>query len=170
MKHFLLIVGCLCAASSAVAQAPNPFMSELKQFYTVRKGDLLKAADRMPAADYDFKPTPDVRTFGQLIAHIADAQMSFCSGVKGKPNRLNAASKTSKADLVSALKASFDECDGVFDATTDAIATQMIKTGDSEHSKFWALLYATLHDNEEYGYLAVYLRLKELIPPSTNAR
>ena len=58
----------------------------------------------------------------------------------------------------------------MFDATTDAIAIQMIKTGDSEHCKFWALLYATLHDNEEYGYLAVYLRLKELVPPSTNAR
>ena len=145
-------------------------MSELKQFYTVRKGDLLKAADRMPAGDYDFKPTPDVRTFGQLIAHIADAQMSFCSGAKGKPNRLNAASKTAKVDLVAALKASFNECDSAFDATTDATATRMIKTGDSEHSKFWALLYATLHDNEEYGYLAVYLRLKELIPPSTNSR
>ena len=170
MKHFLLIVGCLCAAASAIAQSANPFMSELKQFYTVRKGDLLKAADRMPAENYDFKPTPEIRTFGQLIAHIADAQMSFCSGARGKPIRLNAASKTSKADLVAALKASFDECDGVFDTTTDAIATQMIKTGDSEHSKFWALLYATLHDNEEYGYLAVYLRLKELIPPSTNSR
>ena len=170
MKHFLLIVGCLCAASSAIAQSANPFMSELKQFYTVRKGDLLKAADRMPAESYDFKPTPDIRTFGQLIAHIADAQMSFCSGAKGKPIRLNAAAKTSKADLVAALKASFDECDGALDATTDAVATQMIKTGDSEHTKFWALLYATLHDNEEYGYLAVYLRLKGLIPPSTNAR
>jgi len=145
-------------------------MSELKQFYTVRKGDLLKAAERMPAEDYGFKPTPDVRSFGQLIAHIADAQMSFCSGAKGKPIRLSAASKTSKADLVAALQASFTECDSAFDATTDATATQMIKTGDSEHSKFWALLYATLHDNEEYGYLAVYLRLKELIPPSTNSR
>ena len=167
MKRSLLMI---VFASYAFAQSANPFMSELKQFYTVRKGDLLKAADRMPADAYDFKPTPDVRTFGQLIAHIADAQMSFCSGAKGKPTRLNAASKTSKADLVAALKASFAECDGVFDTTTDAIATQMIKSGDSEHSKFWALLYATLHDNEEYGYLAVYLRLKELVPPSTNAR
>ena len=82
MKRFLLIVVCLCATFSAFAQTPNPFMSELKQFYVVRKGDLLKAADRMPADAYDFKPTPDVRTFGQLIAHIADAQMSFCSGAK----------------------------------------------------------------------------------------
>ena len=49
-------------------------------------------------------------------------------------------------------------------------ATLMMKAGDTEHSKFWSLLYATLHDNEEYGYLAVYLRLKNLIPPSTNSR
>jgi hypothetical protein len=170
VKHFLLIVGGLCAASCAFAQSANPFMSELKQFYTIRKGDLLKGADRMPAEDYDFKPTPDVRSFGQLIAHIADAQMSFCSGAKGKPIRLNAASKTAKADLVAALKASFDECDSAFDSITDATATQMIKSGDTGHTRFWALLYGTLHDTEEYGYLAVYLRLKGLIPPSTNAR
>ena len=170
MKHFLLIVACLCAASCAKAQAANPFMSELKQFYTVRKGDLLKAADRMPAGDYDFKPAPDVRSFGQLIAHIADAQMNFCSGANGKSIRLNAASKTSKADLMMALKTSFDECDSAFESITDATATQMIKSGNAEHSKFWALLYGTLHDTEEYGYLAVYLRLKGLIPPSTNSR
>ncbi len=170
MKNYSMIVACLLTASCALAQSSDPFMSELKHFYTVRKGDLLKAADRMPAEGYDFKPTPDMRSFGQLIAHIADAQMSFCSGAKGQPRRLNAASKTSKADLVAALKASFDECDGVFDSTTDAAATQMMKAGDSEHSKFWSLLYATLHDNEEYGYLAVYLRLKNLVPPSTDSR
>jgi uncharacterized damage-inducible protein DinB len=170
VKHYSMIVACLLAASCAFAQSANPFMSELKQFYGVRKGDLLKAADRMPAEDYDFKPTLDVRTFGQLIAHIADAQMSFCSGAKGQPRRLNAASKSSKGDLVAALKASFDECDGVFESTTDATATVMMKAGDTEHSKFWSLLYATLHDNEEYGYIAVYLRLKNLVPPSTNSR
>ena len=170
MKHYSIIAGCLLVASCAFAQSASPFISELKQFYTVRKGDLLKAADRMPAENYDFKPTSDMRTFGQLVAHIADAQMNFCSGAKGQPRRLNAASKTSKADLVAALRASFDECDGVFDSTTDASAILMMKAGDSEHSKFWSLLYATLHDNEEYGYLAVYLRLKNLVPPSTNGR
>lgn len=165
-----LVAGCLLAAACVFAQAPNPFLSELKQFYNIRKGDLLKAADRMPAEDYGFRPTPEVRTFGQLIAHVADAQMGFCSGAKGQPKRLNAAAKTSKADLVAALNASFDECDGVFEATTDTAAVQMMKAGDTEHSKYWSLLYATLHDTEEYGYLAVYLRLKGLIPPSTNAR
>lgn len=170
MKYCWIIVGWVLIASCALAQSPNPFMSELKQFYKIRKGDLLKAADRMPAEDYDFRPKPEVRTFGQLIAHITDAQMNLCSTAKGEPKRLNAASKTSKADLVAALKASFDECDSVFDVTTDAAATQMMKSGDAAHSKYWSLLYATLHDSEEYGYLAVYLRLKNLIPPSTNSR
>jgi hypothetical protein len=170
MKYFWILAGCVFTAAGAFAQSPGPLIPELKQFYTVRKGDLLKSADRMPAGDYDFKPTPDMRSFGQLIAHIADAQMSFCSGVKGEAKRLNAAAKTSKADLVAALKASFDECDSAFDAMTDATATQMLKSGSAERSKFGTLLYATLHDNEEYGYLAVYLRLKNLIPPSTNSR
>ena len=170
MKHYIVMTGYLLTASFAFGQSANPFLSELKQFYTVRKGDLLKAADRMPTEDYNFKPTPEMRTFGQLIAHIADAQMGFCSGARGEPRRLNAGSMTSKRDLVAALKSSFDECDSVLDGTTDATATQMMKAGDTQHSKFWSLLYATLHDNEEYGYLAVYLRLSNLVPPSTDSR
>ena len=85
-------------ASYAFGQSVILFISELKQFYTVRKGDL--SGPPIQSEDYDFKPTPDMRTFGQLIAHIADAQMSFCSGAKGQPRRLNAASKTSKVYLI----------------------------------------------------------------------
>ena len=113
VKHFLLLVGCRGAASSAFAQSANPFMSELKQFYTVRKGDLLKAADRMPADAYDFKPTPDVRTFGQLIAHVADVQMAICGAAKGEQQMVDAEkNKMSKADIVAAPNDSFTYCDG----------------------------------------------------------
>ena len=157
-------------AASATAQMSTPIISEMKQFYTIRKGDLLKAADRMPADAYDFKPTPEVRTFAQLLAHITDAQMGFCSAVKGEPRSINAGSMTAKSELVAALKASFDECDSAFDTMTDVTASQMLKAGNSQRSKLGTLLYATLHDNEEYGYLAMYLRLKGLVPPSTDSR
>lgn len=167
MKRFLMIFAVLTATG---AFAQTPIISELKQFYTIRKGDLLEAADRMPAEDYDFKPTPAVRTFGQLLAHIIDAQMGFCSSVKEQPKKLNAAAKTSKADLVAALKESFDECDSAFDSMTPETATKMIKSGNTERSKLGVLLYATTHDNEEYGYMAMYLRLKGLVPPSTDSR
>src|SRR5215472_7608140 len=120
LKRYILIVAVsVCAAMPAGAQTSDPFIPELKQFYEIRKGDLLKAADRMPAESYDFRPTPDVRTFGQLLAHIIDAQMAFCTAVTGEPRRLNAAAKTSKADLVAALKASFDECDRAFGLMTN---------------------------------------------------
>jgi uncharacterized damage-inducible protein DinB len=160
----------LFTTAFALAQSPDPFIGELKTFYTIRKGDLLKAADRMPAEDYSFRPTPDVRTFAQLLAHIIDAQMGFCSSVKSEPRKLNAAAKTSKADLVAALKESFDECDSAFDLMTPENATRMIKSGTTERSKLGVLLYATIHDNEEYGYLAMYLRFKGLVPPSTDSR
>jgi uncharacterized damage-inducible protein DinB len=164
------MIACLFAGACAIAQTQLPFIGELKQFYTIRKGDLLKAADRMPAEDYDFKPTPQVRTFAQLLAHVIDAQMGFCSAARGQPRKIDAASKTSKADLVAALKASFDECDSAFALMTDATGAEMIKAGGGERSKLGTLLYATLHDHEEYGYLAMYLRLKGLVPPSTDSR
>ena len=169
MHAYRWIIAGLLGGTCAIAQTPLPFIGELKQFYTIRKGDLLKAADRMPAEDYDFKPTPAVRTFAQLLAHIIDTQMGFCSVVKGEPRKINAASKTSKADLVTALKESFDECDSAFALMTDTTSAQMVKAG-GERSKLGTLLYATLHDNEEYGYLAMYLRLKGLVPPSTDSR
>jgi uncharacterized damage-inducible protein DinB len=170
LYRYLRVIAVLSATTCAIAQTSLPIIGELKQFYTIRKGDLLKAADRMPAPDYNFKPTPEVRTFAQLLAHIIDAQMGFCSAAKGEPRKINAASKTSKADLVAALKTSFDECDSAFALMTDATAMQMLKAGAGERSKLGTLLYATLHDNEEYGYLAMYLRLKGLVPPSTDSR
>lgn len=169
-RYVMTLVVCLLPCASATAQTPTPIISEMRQFYEVRKGDLLKAADRMPADAYDFKPTPEIRTFAQLLAHITDAQMGFCSAVKGNPKRLNAGAMTAKADLVVALKASFDECGSAFDSMTDVTAREMLKAGNGQRSKLGTLLYATLHDNEEYGYLAMYLRLKGLVPPSTDSR
>ena len=169
MHRYLGTLAFLAGGACAVAQTSQPVIAEMNQFYTIRKGDLLKAADRMPAEDYDFKPAAGVRTFAQLLAHVIDAQMGFCSAVKGEPRKLNAASKTTKADLVAALKASFDECDSAFALMNDSTGAQMVKAG-GERSKLGTLLYATLHDNEEYGYLAMYLRLKGLVPPSTDSR
>jgi uncharacterized damage-inducible protein DinB len=169
LHRYFCFVAWLAGNACAVAQTAPFYVGDLKQFYTVRKGDLLKAADRMPAEDYDFKPTAEVRSFAQLVAHVVDAQMGFCSAVKGEPRKINAASKTSKSDLVAALKVSFEECDSAFALMTDSTATQMVKAG-GERSKFSALIYATIHDNEEYGYMAMYLRLNGLVPPSTDSR
>ncbi|MBI1787875.1 MAG: DinB family protein [Acidobacteria bacterium] len=169
MSRYLTILA-FAGACALQGQTANPLIAEAKQAYTGIKNNLLKMADKMPAEQYDFKASPDVRTFGQLVAHVADAQTRTCSTIKGQPKPGDAASKTAKADLVAALQASFAECDGAFESLTDASAMEMMKTPRGERSKLGALIGNTTHDNEEYGYMAVYMRLKGLVPPSSERR
>lgn len=167
MNRSLMIVPAAIIAACALHAQSNPMIAEVKQSYNARKNHLLRSAEKMPEDGYSFKPTPEMRSFGQLVAHIADAQMRICAAAKGEQRQADAASKTSKADLVAALEASFDECDSAFDTINDATANEMIKMGNGQRSKLGALFFATTHDNEEYGYLAVYLRLKGVMPPSS---
>ena len=163
----------LPAATLALAfalQAQGPLSTETKQAYNNIKGNLTRAAEKMPDADYDFKASPDIRTFGALIGHIAQSQMGTCSAINGEMKKSDAGSKTSKADLVAALKDSFAECDKAFDSLTDANATQMIKGPRGERSKLGMLNGIVTHDNEEYGYLAVYMRVKGVVPPSSDRK
>ncbi len=162
------LVFCTCALQ-AQGQAPgaNPLSTELKSAYTSVKNNLVRMAEKMPEENYTFKPVAEIREFGAAIAHIADMQMRVCSTVNGEAKSVNAASKTTKADLVAALQTSFAECDKAFDTLTDASAVQMMTMGRGQRSKLGALNQIVAHDNEEYGYLAVYLRLKGIVPPSS---
>jgi uncharacterized damage-inducible protein DinB len=167
----VLILTAAMGGGCALAQTGNPLIAESKQSYTSIKNNLTKAADKMSEADYSFKATPDVRTFAGLIGHIADVQMRMCAGVKGEQKAATASSMTAKADLVAALKASFDECDAAFDSLTDANAMERVAMGRGPgRTKLGTLLNAIIHDNEEYGYLAVYMRLKGIVPPSSEGR
>jgi len=166
----ILLIAALGSASGLFAQNANPLSSELKQNYDQQKSALLAEADRMAEADYSFKATPEVGTFGSRVAHVADAQMMICSAVKGETRKGNTAGKTSKADLVAALKASFDYCDDAYGSLTDATATQTVKVFGQPQTKLSALWGNLAHDSEMYGYMAVYLRLKGLVPPSSDRR
>ena len=172
MKLYYRSILCVAAlASGFVLQAQdNPLSAELKQNYNQRKAALLAAADRMADADYSFKATPEVGTFGSRVAHVADAHILICSAVKGETKKPDTAGKTTKADLVAALKASFDYCDGAYDSLTDATATETVKIFGQPQTKLSALWGNVAHDSEMYGYMAVYLRLKGLVPPSSERR
>ena len=157
-------------AAALQAQTAGPMSTELKQMYTGLKTNLIKMAEKMPEENYSFKPTPEIRSFGQLIGHIADSQARTCSSVNGEAKNLGASSKTSKADLVAALKESFAICDTAYDALTDATAGEMVKTARGQRSKLGALAGNVSHSNEEYGYTSVYMRLKGIVPPSSEGR
>ncbi len=158
------------AQTATTPQTANPMSTELKGMYTGVKNNLVKMAEKMPEEHYGFKATAEIRTFGQLVAHVADSQARTCSAVNGEQKAVNAGSKTSKADLVAALKESFAMCDKAFDSLTDAKAGEMIAMGQRQRSRLGALAGTVSHSNEEYGYMAVYLRLKGIVPPSSEGR
>src|SRR5688500_6328743 len=183
MLRGLILLLCLtCAAMSAAAQttdagfgdAASPSMAVVvKNMHATIRRNLAEAAESMPAADYVFKPTPEVRTFGEVIAHIAFGNFLFCSQAKAEqpPSRESYAKATDKATLVKALRDSLAYCDDVYGATTDSNFNQLVKIpgqkGVAEAARGAVLVFNTTHNNEHYGNLVVYMRLKGLVPPST---
>lgn len=172
-RTFLIVLASSVAGFFALQAQPasgGGLSGELKQSYNSVKNNLLKAAEKMPEENYNFQPVPEIRTFGALVAHIADAQTRFCNAVLGEQKTPTAGSKKTKADIVAALKDSIGDCDKAFESLTDAAATEMIKMGRGQSTKMGALMRTVIHDNEEYGYMAVYLRLKGVVPPSSEGR
>jgi uncharacterized damage-inducible protein DinB len=163
-------MGALLGAAALNAQ--NPLSSDTKNFYNGIKGTLTKAADQMSEADYSYKASPAERTYGAMVGHIADVQLALCGNAKGEQKMGDAEkTKTTKADLVATLKASFDYCDGVYNSLTDAdAATQVTLFGPRKATKLAVLNFNIAHDNEMYGQLVVYLRIKGLVPPSSQPR
>src|ERR1700761_8216155 len=119
-RSFILVFLSCCALP---AQAPNQLVSEAKFPWTVVRDNLLKMAEKMPAENYSFKPTPEIESFGQRLAHIAGANLSICTGVMGQQAvRRPAPSAASKADLIALLKQGSAACDAAFDSLSDAAA------------------------------------------------
>jgi uncharacterized damage-inducible protein DinB len=171
-KTFCFLFAALASASMvAFAQEtpsapPNPMTMSEKGIYGYIAGQVVAAAEQMPEENYSFKPTPEVRSFGQVVAHIADAQYGFCSEVTGEtaPVKDIEKTKTSKADLVAALKGGVAYCKKAFDAMTDAQGVQMMKMGNYSLTKLGVLSVNTAHMNEHYGNMVTYMRLKGLAP------
>jgi len=143
----------------------------LQLAYNNVKTNLTQSAEKMTEADYSFKPVPEVRSFGQLMGHVANAHYVFCSAAKGVPNPNqgnNFEQKTAKADLVKALADSYAFCDDVYSSLTDASAGEFVKQGQNDVARGGVLATNVAHDNESYGTAVVYLRLKGIVPPSTD--
>jgi DinB family protein len=168
----------LFSGVSAFAQAPMAGQTitiplSIQRAYAAVKGNLTQAAEKMPEADYGFKPStmPEVRTFGQLFAHVANAQFGSCAAARGVPNpnqgrNLENELKT-KAEFVKALADSFAFCDDAYAGLTDANANEPVTQGRGMIARAALLANNVSHDNEMYGTSGVYLRAKNIVPPST---
>jgi len=167
---FVAFLGC----NALPAQSPNALVSEAKFPWTVVRDNLLKMAQKMPAENYSFKPTPEIESFGQRVAHIAGANLFVCQGVMGREGTPRPRPGTSKEELTALLKQSSAACDAAFDSLSDAAAMERISSRlggpfppDPMRTKLATLNNMVRHSNEVYGYMCVYLRLKGIVPPSS---
>jgi len=173
MKTIGLLVGLAMSGVLAHAQsASDPLSNGIKGIYKISRNDVARAAEKMPEENYSFKPAPEVRSFGQIVGHIADAQYLFCSAAIGEKNPAPGVekSKTTKADLVQALNDALAYCDKAYDGMTDAHAADMVKFFGREQAKLAILAFNSAHNMEHYGNLVTYMRIKGLVPPSSEPR
>jgi hypothetical protein len=154
---------------TAGAFAQSPFIADAKGDYDMIKASLLRAAEKVPEADYSFKATPEVRTFGELVGHAAEIQTMLCATVSGSGAKPAPAKKT-KAEIVEVLKASFSECDKAYLAINEKNATESVKLPWMSRSKLGILNFVNEHSNETYGTMVPYMRLKGIVPPSSERR
>jgi hypothetical protein len=170
----MLAAACACTMYGQGGRGgggPVTIASNIKQQYTAIKNNLTMAADQMPDAGYTVMPDGEPRSFGDWIVHVATAQANTCGTIAGAPLALDAATMTTKAAIVAGLKKSFDACDPLFDAVTDANAMEGVAgRGGAMQPRAVALYGMIIHSNECYGAAAVYMRLQKLTPPSSAGR
>lgn len=156
------------AAQQPAAPPPAAAVATLASSLGEVAGYLTKSAEQMPDADFAFKPTPEVRSFGQIIGHVAEVNYLLCSLALGEKNPGEGIEKgkTTKAELVDAVRASFSYCERAY-ALSDADATKIVNLWGEPKPRFSALTINLTHDWEHYGNIVTYLRLKGRVPPSS---
>ncbi|HEY3704809.1 MAG TPA: DinB family protein [Terracidiphilus sp.] len=162
----------LLAQLASPAAPANPITASEKGLYSFMSGAALRAAEKMPEENYGFKPTPEVRSFGQLVGHVADANYMFCSLAVGEENPMKGIekSKTSKADLVAALKDALAYCNKSFEGMTDAKGSEIVKfMGRMDIARLTVYSLNTAHTDEHYGNMVTYMRLKGIVPPTSES-
>lgn len=170
MRRSLLILAA--AATPVLAQqqqsaAASAGVQANRGVWQTAHGFVLRAAEQVPESLYSFRPTATVRTLGQLIGHVADAEFYFCATALGEaPQNNEIEKKTSKADLIAGLKAAAAYCERAY-AQSDAAANAPIKMFGRDASRMFALSLNAAHDYEHYGNIVTYMRINGLVPPSS---
>jgi uncharacterized damage-inducible protein DinB len=148
-------------------QTDSALTAETRHVFQSVSENILKAARQMPEASYGFKPTKGVRTFGELIAHIANVQATLCGNINGH-QPAKAGAQGSKDNTIKDLEGSVGECEMAFAELSAQNAAKMVQTPAGQLTHLAALIYVISHASEEYGQLGMYLRLNHMMPPTSD--
>ena len=175
----LVVVGASAFAQTPPADQSNPLSTWLRGAYSRNRDNIVRTAEKMPEENYGMRPgeQTNVRTFGQQVTHVANFNFLWCSQAKGEknPNPGNLDTLTAKADILKVLNDAFAYCDGAYSALTDASGAETIditqESGRQTHSLRMGLLILNYgHNNEIYGSMVAYLRMKNIVPPASEPR
>jgi len=181
-KQFVLIVSLGVLAVPLAAQtdaAANPLSAWLRTAYKNNLNSILRSAEKMPEEFYDLRPGPqqEVRTFGQQVGHLANYNFLWCSQAKleKNPNGANLEKLATKAEFIKALNDAVAYCEGAYNALTDASGAETIdittEGGQSRKNLRMGLLILNYaHNNEIYGSMVSYMRMKSIVPPASEPR
>jgi len=161
-----LLLSCPLATSAQT----GPVMQSLKGLNDITTTNISATAEVLEEALFSFRPTPEVRSMGELLAHIAGAQYSFCSAAAGEdnPNSENfEETATTKAQINAALEGGFAYCTEVYAGMTDAAGAEMVSFFGDQMAKAGVLAFNSMHNYEHYGNLVTYMRLNGIVPPSS---
>lgn len=172
MRHLKTFVATALALAVVLTAAPAAAQGQdfsMRGQYNMVKDWITKSAALIPESDYGFKPTPEVRSIGQLLGHIANATGMICLAANGTKTPItgNAEQLKTKAELQKALASTFAACDAVWNASTPAWATETTDMFGAQQTRLTVLTFNTAHTFEHYGNLVTYMRLKGLVPPSS---
>jgi uncharacterized damage-inducible protein DinB len=172
----LILASCAAAAllsaptlAAAQAASANPTTDAVKAQFGMIKGVLARTAEKVPEDLYSFKPTPEVRSLGQLIGHVADAQFSMCAAAAGEKPPTSGVEKgmSKKAELTKALNDSIAYCDKIIAGMDDKKGLEVVKFFTGPSPRLMVLSFNISHSYEHYGNLVTYMRLKGIVPPSS---
>jgi uncharacterized damage-inducible protein DinB len=168
----LTAVVLFAAVASAQGTPANPLVTVSQAMYAHTKGYILASVDKIPEDLWSFRPTKDIRTVGELFAHIADGQYEFCGVVaEGKSVRKGIEeTRKTKAEIVAGLKDGFAYCEAAYAKMTDANAAEMVSFFGMKITKLGAMDFNIAHTMEHYGNLVTYMRLKGIVPPSSESQ
>jgi hypothetical protein len=182
MNKLILLFPLLTVAATAQPAAPdpsNPLASWLRNAYMGNRNNIVRTAEKMPEENFGMRPgaQPEVRTFGQQVSHVAFYNFLWCSQAKGEknPNPGNLDKLTAKADIMKVLNDAFTYCDGAYNALTDDSGKEMVditqENGRQTRNLRMGLLSLNYgHNNEIYGSMVIYLRMKNIVPPASEPR
>jgi len=144
--------------------APNPLTTTLSIFRSNMQDKIMKSADAMPESKYSYRPTKDVRSFAEILNHVADISYYLCANAKNEARPVITAEKGSKAEIIAYLKGAFEYCDGAYSGFTDAHLNAPADFWGHNTNKMFILTQLASHDALHYGNLVTYLRLNDLTP------